>query len=90
MLTLRSGLGTRLSHLLALLTLTAGLAAHLLTLLATLTALATLAHRVELSQSLALSVHRAGAVTLLHVASLAIETALIHLTLALAVYDLAT
>ena len=68
----------------ALLSLTAGLAAglaHLLTLLATLTPLP-LPHGIELGETLALAIHCAGAVTLLHRAALAVGIALIHLTLA--------
>lgn len=77
LLTLRSRLRTHLAHLLALLSLAAGLRTLLAHLLSALALTLPLAHGVELGESLAGAVHRAGAVTLVVGAALAVGVAFV-------------
>lgn len=77
LLTLATGLGAHLAHLLALLALASGLVAHLTHLLAALALSLTLAHGIELGESLAGAIHVAGPVTLVAGATLAVRVTLI-------------
>ena len=70
LLTLGPRLGTHLAHLLTLLSLTTGLIAHLTHLLAALAL--SLAHGIELSESLAGTIHVACAIALIIGAALAV------------------
>jgi hypothetical protein len=77
LLPLATGLGALLTHLLTLLSLASGLVALLSHLLAALALSLTLAHGVELGESLAGTIHVAGAVALIVGATLAVRITLI-------------